>query len=52
MLCAVFFIVTGLMGLRMQSLKNQELAEFPSRNNVYNAKLIVETRLENTFAIE
>ena len=36
----------------MQTLKKQEWTEFSWRNNVYNAKLGVETRLEHRFAIE
>ena len=52
MLCAVLFIVTGLMGLSMQTLKKQELTEVSWRNNNCNAKFSVETRLEHGFAIE
>ena len=48
----VFFSVTGLMGLSMQTLQKQEWTEFPWRNNVHNAKFSKETRLEHGFAIE
>ena len=51
-LCAMLFIVTGLMGLSMETLKKQEWTEFSMRNNVYDAKFSVETRLEHGFAIE
>ena len=44
-----FFIVAGLMGLSMQTLKKQELTQLSLRNNVYNAKLSVKTRLEHGF---
>ena len=40
------------MGLGMQTLKNQEWKEFSGRNNVYNAKSSVETRLEHGFSID
>ena len=39
-----FFIVTGLMGLSMQALKQQQLTEFFWRNNVYNPNSSEETR--------
>ena len=52
MLCGVLFIVTGLMGLSMQTLKKQEWTEVSSPNNDYYAKFSVETRLEHGFAIE
>jgi len=40
----LFFIVTGLMGLSMQALKQQQLTEFFWRNNVYNPNSSEETR--------
>ena len=52
MLCAVLLIVTGLMGLTMQALKKQEWTEMSWRNNDYNAKFNVETRLEHGFAVK
>ena len=52
MLCAVLFIVTGLMGLSIQTLRKQEWTEDSWRNRVYNAKLSVETRVEHGLAIE
>ena len=36
----------------MRTLKKQEWTECIWRNNVYNAKLRVQTRLEHGFAIE
>ena len=48
----VFFSVTRLMGLSMQTLQKQDWTEFPWRNNVHNAKFSIETRLEHGFAIE
>ena len=47
-----FFIVAGLMGLSMQTLKKQDWTELSLRHNVYNAKLSVKTRLEHGFAID
>ena len=47
-----FLIVTGLMGLRMQTLKKQEWTEIAWRNNLYNAKFIAERRFEHGFAID
>jgi len=44
--------VSGLMGPSMETLKKQEWTEVSRRNNVYNAKFSVETRLEDGFAIE
>ena len=52
MLCAVLFIVVGLMGLIKKALKQQEWTEFSWRNKVYNAKSSVETRLDNGFTFE
>ena len=46
------FIVTGLMGLSMQTLKKQECTELLWRNNFYNAKFSVKARLEHSIAIE
>ena len=36
----------------MQALKNEEWREISFRNNGYNAKFSVETRLEHGFAVE
>ena len=47
-----FFIVNSLMGLSMQTLKKQDWIEVSWRNNVYNAKFSVKTRLDNDFPIE
>ena len=46
------FIVTGLLGLSMQTLKKLNWTECSLRNNMYNAKLNVKTRLEHGIAIE
>ena len=46
------FIVTGLMDLGTETLKNKEWTEFSWRKNVYNAEFSVETRLEHGIAIE
>ena len=47
-----FFIVACLMGLSMQTLKKQDWTELSLRNNVYNAKLSLKTRLKHGCAIE
>ena len=52
-----FFILTGLLGLikwtlNIQTVKKQDWTEFSWRNNVYNAKFSLETRLEHGFGIE
>ena len=52
MLCTVLSIVTGFLDLSMQTLKKHEETDDSWRNNVYNAKFSVETRLEHGFAIE
>ena len=44
------FIVTGLMGLSMQTLRKHDWTEFSWRNNVYKAKFSVKPRLEYRFA--
>ena len=46
------FTVIGLMGLIVQTLKTQDWTKFSLRNNVYNAKFSVKTRLEHGFAID
>ena len=46
------FIVIGLLRLSMDALRKQDLAEFSWRNNVYNAKFSIKTRLEHGFAFE
>ena len=48
----VFLNLAGLIGLGMQTLRNQEWTEFSWRNNVYIDKFSVEKRLENGFHIE
>ena len=40
------------MGLNMQTLKKREWTEYSSQNNVYNAGISIDTRLELGFAIE
>ena len=40
------------MGLCMQTLKKQDFTEVSWRNNVYIAKLSVQTRLDNAVPIE
>ena len=49
---SAFLIVASLMGLSMQALKLQDWIEVSWRNNVYNAKFSVKTRLDNDFPIE
>ena len=46
------FIVTGLMGLSMETLKKQDWTECLWQNNVYNAIFSDNTRLEHGFAIK
>ena len=46
------FIVTGLMGLSMQTLKKQDWTKSSLWNNGYNAKFSIKLRLEHGFAIE
>ena len=46
------YIVPGLIGLSMQTLKKQDWTELLWRHNVYNAKVNIEARLEHGFAIE
>ena len=46
------FIVTGLMGLSMQTLRKQDWTEFSWRHNVYNTKFRLKARLEHGFALE
>ena len=48
----VFFSLTGRIGLSMQTLKKQDWTAFSKRNNVYNAKFSLKTRLEHGFGIE
>ena len=45
-------IVTGLMGLSMQTLRKQDWTEFSWRDKVYNAKFSLEIRLDHGFAME
>ena len=47
-----FFIVAGLIGVSMQTLKKHDWTELSLRNNVYNAKLSLKTRLKHGFAID
>ena len=47
-----FFIVTGLMGLSMQTLNKQDCTELSWRNNVYSVKFSVNTRLQHAYPIE
>ena len=46
------FIVTGLIGLSMHTLKKQEWTKVSKQNNVYNAKFSVKTHLEDGLAIQ
>ena len=46
------FIVAGLMGLSIETLRNQDCTEFSWHNNVYNAKFSLKTRLEQVYAVE
>ena len=45
-------IVAGLMGLSMDTLREQDWTEFSWHNNVYNAKFSLKTRLELGYAVE
>ena len=45
-------IVTGLIGLGMETLKIQDWIEFSWRTTVYIAKFNVKPRLEHEFPIE
>ena len=47
-----FFTVTGLFGLIMQTLNKKDWTDCSWRNNVYNAKFSVKTRIEHGIAIE
>ena len=47
-----FLTLTDLMGLSMQTRKKQHWTQLSLRNNMYNAKFSVTTRLEHGFAIE
>ena len=46
------FIAHGLIGLCMQTMRQQDWTEFSWRNNVYNAKFSVTPLLEHGFAME
>ena len=45
------FIVAGLMGLSIETLRKQDWTEFSWDNNVYNAKFSLITRLEHGYAV-
>ena len=47
-----FFILTGLLGLSLQTLKTKDWTEFSWQHNVYNGKLIVKSGLEHGVGIE
>ena len=47
-----FFIVDSRIVLGIQTLKTQNWTEVSWRNNVYYAKFIEKTRLDNDFPIE
>ena len=47
-----FFILTGRIGLRMQTLNKQDWTDFSWQHNVYNGKLIVKSGLEHGVGIE
>ena len=51
MLCVVLFIVTGLMDLSMETLKNQEWTEVSWRNNGYNAKFSAKTHSDHGYFV-
>ena len=40
------------MGLSMETLKKQDWTESSYRNNVYNGKVGLKTRLEHGYAVE
>ena len=46
------FIVAGLMGLSIETLRKQDWTEFSWHNNVYNAKFSLKTRLELGYPME
>ena len=46
------FIVAGLSGLSIETLKKQDWTEFSWHTNVYNAKFSLITRLEHGYALE
>ena len=46
------FIVAGLMGLSIETLRKQDCTEFSWHKNVYNAKFSLKTRLEHGYAVE
>ena len=46
------FIVAGLMGLSIETLRKQDWKEFSWHSNVYNAKISLKTRLELGYAVE
>ena len=45
-------IVAGLIGLSIETLRKQDWTESSHRNNVYNAKFGIKTRLEHGYAVE
>ena len=47
-----WFIVAGLMGLSMETLRKQDWTESSWHNNVYNAKFSLITRLEHAYAVQ
>ena len=46
------FIVAGLIGLSMETLRKQDWSVSSWRHNVYNAKVGLKTRLEHSYAVE
>ena len=48
---ACFFTTMGLCCLSVKTLKNHERMELSWANNVYNTEVIVEIRVEDSFAI-
>ena len=48
----VFFILTGLIGLRMQIQIQQEWTQFSLRIGIYNYEFSVEIRVECVVAID
>ena len=47
-----FFILTGLIGLSLHAVKNQDLTEFSWPQKVFNGKFSIRLRLEHGFGIE
>ena len=46
------FIVVGLKGLSIETLRKHDWTEFSWHSNVYNAKFSLITRLEHGYAVK